>query len=42
MRDGRLVIPIPAMNKRRIGGIIHDESATGKTAFVEPSRTWLN
>src|SRR5574344_1703692 len=37
MRDGRLVIPIPAMNKRRIGGIIHDESATGKTAFVEPS-----
>lgn len=37
MRDGRLVIPIPAMNKRKLGGIIHDESATGKTAFVEPS-----
>ena len=37
MRDGRLVIPVIAMNKRRIGGIIHDESATGKTAFVEPT-----
>lgn len=37
MRDGRLVIPvIPAM-KRRIKGIIHDESATGKTVFIEPS-----
>lgn len=37
MRDGRLVIPILAMNKRKISGIIHDESATGKTAFVEPN-----
>ena len=37
LRDGRLVIPVSAMNKRKIGGIIHDESATGKTAFVEPS-----
>ena len=37
LRDGRLVIPILAMNKRKISGIIHDESATGKTAFVEPS-----
>ncbi|MDR3327205.1 MAG: Smr/MutS family protein [Prevotellaceae bacterium] len=38
MRDGRLVIPVPAMNKRRIAGIIHDESATGKTSFIEPSQ----
>ncbi|MDR1544925.1 MAG: Smr/MutS family protein [Prevotellaceae bacterium] len=37
MRDGRLVIPVSAMNKRKINGIIHDESATGKTAYVEPA-----
>ena len=36
MRDGRAVIPVGAANKRKIKGIIHDESATGKTAFVEP------
>lgn len=36
MRDGRVVIPVPAMNKRLIGGIVHDESATGKTAYIEP------
>ena len=37
MRDGRLVIPvIPAM-KRKIKGIVHDESATGKTVFIEPA-----
>ncbi|MEI6140815.1 MAG: Smr/MutS family protein [Mariniphaga sp.] len=36
MRDGRAVIPIGAANKRKIKGIIHDESATGRTAFVEP------
>ncbi|MFO7617837.1 MAG: Smr/MutS family protein [Bacteroidales bacterium] len=36
IRDGRLVIPIPAYNKRKIAGLVHDESATGKTAFVEP------
>lgn len=35
-RDGRLVIPIPPMNKKRIKGIVHDESATGKTVYVEP------
>ncbi|HRU73055.1 MAG TPA: endonuclease MutS2 [Paludibacteraceae bacterium] len=37
MRDGRLVIPIIAMNKRKISGIVHDESATGKTIYVEPT-----
>lgn len=37
MRDGRLVIPVLSMNKRKIGGIIHDESATGKTVYIEPS-----
>ena len=37
VRDGRLVIPISASQKRRIAGIIHDESATGKTSYVEPA-----
>ena len=37
VRDGRLVIPIAASQKRRIMGIIHDESATGKTCYVEPA-----
>ena len=37
MRDGRAVIPIPASFKRKIKGIVHDESATGKTAYIEPS-----
>ncbi|HEX2395182.1 MAG TPA: endonuclease MutS2, partial [Bacteroidales bacterium] len=37
IRNGRPVIPVPASNKRRIGGIVHDESATGRTAYVEPS-----
>ena len=37
MRDGRLVIPIAPTLKRRIKGIVHDESASGKTVFVEPS-----
>ena len=35
-RDGRLVLPVSAMNKRRLHGIVHDESATGKTVFIEP------
>lgn len=37
MRDGRLVIPVAPMNKRKIPGIVHDESASGKTYFIEPS-----
>ncbi|MDR1675793.1 MAG: Smr/MutS family protein [Tannerella sp.] len=36
MRDGRLVIPVAPAFKRRIRGIIHDESASGKTVFIEP------
>ena len=38
MRDGRLVIPVAPMNKRKIRGIVHDESATGKTIFIEPEQ----
>ena len=37
IRDGRAVIPIPAGNKRKLKGIIYDESATGKTSYVEPN-----
>ena len=37
MRDGRLVIPVVPALKKRIKGIIHDESATGKTVFIEPA-----
>jgi DNA mismatch repair protein MutS2 len=37
IRDGRAVIPVPSANKRKLGGIIHDESATGKTTFIEPA-----
>ena len=36
VRDGRLVIPVAPMNKRKIHGIVHDESATGKTVYIEP------
>ena len=37
LRDGRLVIPVAPAMKRRISGIVHDESATGKTVFIEPT-----
>lgn len=37
MRDGRLVIPVAPGRKRKISGIIHDESATGRTVYIEPT-----
>ena len=36
VRDGKILIPVPAANKKRIAGFVYDESASGKTAFVEP------
>ncbi|MCC3160069.1 Smr/MutS family protein [Hymenobacter sp. 15J16-1T3B] len=36
IRGGRLVLPIVAEHKRRIKGLIHDESATGQTVYIEP------
>lgn len=36
VREGRAVIPVSAANKRKLNGFIHDESATGKTFYVEP------
>lgn len=38
LRDGRLVIPVLPSYKRKISGIIHDESATGKTVYIEPTQ----
>ena len=38
MREGRLVIPVSPAFKRKINGIVHDESATGKTVFIEPQQ----
>ncbi len=37
LRDGRLVIPVAPALKRRIKGIVHDQSDTGKTVFIEPT-----
>lgn len=37
VRDGRLVLPVSPANKRRISGIVHDESASGKTVYIEPA-----
>ena len=36
VRDGRLLIPVSATNKRKLPGFVYDESATGKTVFIEP------
>lgn len=36
VRDGRLVIPVAPAHKRKVKGIVHDESASGKTVFIEP------
>lgn len=36
VREGKILIPVPAANKRRLKGFIFDESATGRTAFIEP------
>ena len=37
LRDGRLMLPVAPGVKRKINGIVHDESATGKTVFIEPA-----
>lgn len=36
MRDGRLVLPVAPGLKRKIKGIVHDESASGRTVYIEP------
>ena len=37
MRDGRAVIPVTSAFKRKLNGIVHDESSTGKTSYIEPA-----
>jgi DNA mismatch repair protein MutS2 len=37
VRDGRAVIPVNSSLKRKISGIVHDESATGRTSYIEPA-----
>lgn len=37
LRDGRLVIPVVPALKRKIGGIVHDESDSGRTVYIEPT-----
>ena len=37
LRDGRLVLPVAPAMKRKLKGIVHDESATGKTVYIEPA-----
>jgi DNA mismatch repair protein MutS2 len=37
LREGRAVIPVNSAFKRKVQGIVHDESATGKTSFIEPA-----
>jgi len=36
IRDGKMLIPVPVSMKRKIQGVVHDESSSGKTAFIEP------
>ncbi len=40
VRNGRLVIPVSATNKRKLKGVIHDESATGQTVYIEPTEVF--
>lgn len=37
VRDGRLVLPVAPAFKRKVNGIVHDESASGKTYYIEPA-----
>jgi len=40
IRNGRLVIPLPAANKRKLNGYVHDTSATGHTVYIEPAEVF--
>lgn len=41
VRDGRLVIPLLAENKRKLKGFVHDESASGQTVYIEPEEVFV-
>lgn len=40
IRNGRMVIPVRAENKRLVKGLIHDESSTGQTSYIEPEEAF--
>ena len=42
LREGRLVIPVTPAYKHKVHGIVHDESASGKTVFIEPAEVVEN
>lgn len=37
IRDGKYLIPVSTANKRRLSGFVYDESASGKTTYIEPA-----
>ena len=36
VRDGHILIPVPSANKKKLKGVVYDESASGRTSFIEP------
>lgn len=40
VRNGRLVIPLKASQKRKIKGFVHDESSSGQTIYIEPEHAY--
>lgn len=36
VREGKMLIPVSSGNKKKVPGIVFDESASGKTSFIEP------
>ena len=36
VREGKVLIPVSSSNKRKLPGIVYDESASGRTSFIEP------
>lgn len=40
IRNGRMVMPLLVEHKRKFPGVIHDESATGKTIYLEPNEVF--
>ena len=37
IRDGKMLIPVNSSNKRKLSGFVYDESASGKTTFIQPA-----
>ena len=37
IRDGKYLIPVSSSSKRKVQGFVYDESASGKTTFIEPA-----